>query len=68
MSERIVQNGKKKLVLDHLIVQKMDDDASEDVKSILTFGAQTLFTEGGDQSERDVHCMYFFIEPRWPRH
>lgn len=55
--ERIMQTGKKKLVLDHLIVQKMDDDDdTEDVKSILMFGAQTLFEEGGDQSSRDIHC------------
>ncbi|THH02604.1 hypothetical protein EW026_g282 [Hermanssonia centrifuga] len=54
--ERIMQTGKKKLVLDHLIVQKMDDDDdTEDVKSILMFGAQTLFEEGGDQSSRDIH-------------
>ncbi len=52
-----MQTGKKKLVLDHLIVQKMDDDDdTEDVKSILMFGAQTLFEEGGDQSSRDIHC------------
>ncbi|KAE9408278.1 hypothetical protein BT96DRAFT_914203 [Gymnopus androsaceus JB14] len=42
--ERIMQIGKKKLVLDHLIVQKMDDDdsAGENVQSILTYGAQRL--------------------------
>ena len=61
--ERIMQNGKKKLVLDHLIVQKMDDDASEDVQSILTFGAQALFQEGGYQTEREIHCQFFFILP-----
>ncbi|KAF7799325.1 hypothetical protein EIP86_010557 [Pleurotus ostreatoroseus] len=55
-SERIIQTGKKKLVLDHLIVQKMDDsDDSEDVKSILMFGAQALFEEGDDHSARDIH-------------
>ncbi|KDQ63375.1 hypothetical protein JAAARDRAFT_169132 [Jaapia argillacea MUCL 33604] len=54
--ERIMQTGKKKLVLDHLIVQKMDDEDGtvEDVQSILTFGAQALFEEGGDQSSRDI--------------
>ncbi|KAF5384826.1 hypothetical protein D9615_001372 [Tricholomella constricta] len=52
--ERIVQVGKKKLVLDHLIVQKMDeeDSAGEDVQSILTYGAQTLF--GAEQTSRDI--------------
>ena len=54
--ERIMQTGKKKMVLDHLIVQKMDDkDGEEDMQSILMYGAQDLFKEGG-QSERDIHC------------
>ncbi|KAG1846831.1 SNF2 family N-terminal domain-containing protein [Suillus subluteus] len=53
--ERIMLMGKKKLVLDHLIVQKMDDDdgAGEDLQSILTFGAKTLFEEG-DESSKDI--------------
>jgi hypothetical protein len=52
--------GKKKLVLDHLIVQKMDDDddTGEDLKSILTFGAKALFEEEGDQSSKDISCAY----------
>lgn len=56
-----MQTGKKKLVLDHLIVQKMDDkDSEEDVKSILMFGAQTLFEDSETQSSRDIHCMRHF--------
>ncbi|KIK79668.1 hypothetical protein PAXRUDRAFT_833992 [Paxillus rubicundulus Ve08.2h10] len=53
--ERIMQAGKKKLVLDHLIVQKMDDDehGEDDLKSILTFGAKALFEEG-DQASKDI--------------
>ncbi|KAI0307674.1 SNF2 family N-terminal domain-containing protein [Multifurca ochricompacta] len=44
--ERIIQAGKKKLVLDHVIVQKMDDEeGGGDVRSILTYGAQALFDE-----------------------
>ncbi|PPQ64493.1 hypothetical protein CVT26_002032 [Gymnopilus dilepis] len=53
--ERIMQIGKKKLVLDHLIVQKMDDDednGGENIQSILTYGAQALFE--GDQEARDI--------------
>ncbi|KAG6818079.1 hypothetical protein H0H87_009234 [Tephrocybe sp. NHM501043] len=52
--ERIMQVGKKKLVLDHLIVQKMDDEdsAGEDVQSILTYGAQTLFDP--EETSRDI--------------
>ncbi|KAF8497997.1 hypothetical protein JB92DRAFT_2985471 [Gautieria morchelliformis] len=57
--ERIVQTGKKKLALDHLIVQKMDDDGvADDVQSILTFGAKAVFegTETNDinYSEGDI--------------
>jgi hypothetical protein len=58
MVERIIQVGKKKLVLDHLIVQKMDgdeDNGGEDVKSILTYGAQALFSS--DQGSRDIACL-----------
>ena len=53
-----MQAGKKKLVLDHLIVQNMEDDeAKEDVQSILMFGAQTLFQDSATQASRDVNCM-----------
>jgi len=61
MIERIIQIGKKKLVLDHLIVQKMDDDednGGEDVKSILTYGAQALFSS--DEGARDITCLSDF--------
>lgn len=54
-----MQTGKKKLVLDHLIVQKMEkDDSKEDVKSILTFGAQTLFSDNENQVSRDITCAF----------
>ncbi|OCH94711.1 hypothetical protein OBBRIDRAFT_746991 [Obba rivulosa] len=53
--ERIMQTGKKKLVLDHLIVQKMDDEeGGEDVQSTLMFGAKTLFEEE-EQAAREIH-------------
>ena len=53
--ERIVQAGKKKLVLDHLIVQKMDDDeGGANVQSILTYGAKNLFDEEGQS--REIIC------------
>ena len=60
--ERIMQIGKKKLVLDHLIVQKMDDDdenGGEDVQSILTYGAQALFDS--ENGVRDITCKLSFI-------
>ena len=61
-SERIMQTGKKKLVLDHLIVQKMDDDQkdADDVKSILMYGAKALFEEGNGEN-RDIVCEYILF-------
>jgi len=56
-ADRIMQIGKKKLVLDHLIVQKMDqndDEAGENIQSILTYGAQKLFDES--DNTRDITC------------
>ncbi|EIN14062.1 hypothetical protein PUNSTDRAFT_140446 [Punctularia strigosozonata HHB-11173 SS5] len=56
--ERIMQTGKKKLVLDHLIVQKMDDEENggDDVQSILTFGAKALFDGSSEEQEaRNIH-------------
>ena len=61
--ERIMQTGKKKLVLDHLIVQKMDDDdaAGENVQSILTYGAQALFESEDSSSAKDIVCTWLFL-------
>jgi hypothetical protein len=53
--ERIIQTGKKKLVLDHVIVQKMDDgEGGGDVRSILTYGALALLDETA--TARDITC------------
>lgn len=55
--EKIFQTGKKKMVLDHLIVQKMDDEEDTGtIQSILMFGAKALFDETGDQGNRDIVC------------
>ena len=54
--DRIMQVGKKKLALDHVIVQKMDDELGEDVQSILTFGAQQLFQD--EATDRGITCMW----------
>ena len=49
-----MQIAKKKLVLDHLIVQNMDEeDSSEDLQSILTYGAQALFA---NNDATDITC------------
>ncbi|KAJ6627101.1 SNF2 family N-terminal domain-containing protein [Mycena sp. CBHHK59/15] len=54
MIKRIVQVGKKKLVLDHLIVQTINDDdgAGDNVQSILTYGAQALFEADADTRDK----------------
>ncbi|KAF9191017.1 hypothetical protein BGZ51_007850 [Haplosporangium sp. Z 767] len=51
--ERIVQIGKKKMILDHLIVERMEDDNLDpvDVESILKFGAKALFEEESNTNE-----------------
>ncbi len=53
-----MQTGKKKLVLDHLIVQTIndDEDGGEDVQSILTHGAKALFEDEADQASREIIC------------
>ncbi|KAG8945049.1 hypothetical protein FRC00_010282, partial [Tulasnella sp. 408] len=68
--ERIVQAGKKKLVLDHLIVQKMDDEeGEEDVQTILSFGAKAIFegdTTDARYTDQDVNNLIDKIEQQEP--
>ncbi|CCF51221.1 putative CHD1 - transcriptional regulator [Ustilago hordei] len=55
--ERIIEGAKRKMMLDHLIVQNLDkeDERPDELESILKFGAQALFAEGGtEESERDI--------------
>ncbi|MBW0486506.1 hypothetical protein O181_026221 [Austropuccinia psidii MF-1] len=54
--EKMVQVGKKKLVLDHLVIQKASEQEIEanDVESILQYGAQELLTEPDEALKRDV--------------
>lgn len=49
--ERIMQIGRKKLALDHVLIQEMDaDDADQnDLVSVLRHGASELFEDSGDQ-------------------
>ncbi|KAL9000589.1 MAG: hypothetical protein Q9169_000882 [Polycauliona sp. 2 TL-2023] len=46
--EKIMQIGKKKMALDHALIEQMDADEDEslDVESILRHGTQALFQEG----------------------
>ncbi|KAK1042344.1 hypothetical protein LTS16_008952 [Friedmanniomyces endolithicus] len=48
--ERIMQMGRKKLALDHVLIQNMDaDDAEEnDLVSVLRYGAHELFQDEGE--------------------
>ncbi|KAG9018869.1 hypothetical protein FRB90_008806 [Tulasnella sp. 427] len=68
--ERIVQAGKRKLVLDHLIVQKMDDEeGAEDVETILSFGAKALFEEDSADArytDQDVNNLIDKLEQQEP--
>ncbi|UNI20583.1 hypothetical protein JDV02_006655 [Purpureocillium takamizusanense] len=47
VEERIMQVGRKKMALDHALIESMDDDdlAGDDLESILKHGAQALFDE-----------------------
>lgn len=49
--ERIMQIGRKKLALDHVLIQEMDaEDADQnDLVSVLRHGAGELFEDNGDQ-------------------
>ncbi|OKL64036.1 hypothetical protein UA08_00599 [Talaromyces atroroseus] len=52
--EKIMQIGKKKMALDHVLIEKMDadDDGGVDLESILRHGAEALFE---DDNTGDVH-------------
>jgi chromodomain-helicase-DNA-binding protein 4 len=45
--EKMMQIGKKKMVLDHVLIQQMDqeDEAGMDLESILRHGAEALFSD-----------------------
>ncbi|KAM3425624.1 hypothetical protein BST61_g7569 [Cercospora zeina] len=49
--ERIMQIGRKKLALDHVLIQEMDADDAEqtDLVSVLRHGASELFEDDGEQ-------------------
>ncbi|KAM0254722.1 hypothetical protein ACHAQJ_006503 [Trichoderma viride] len=48
VEERIMEIGRKKMALDHALIESMDDEELEgaDLESILKHGAQALFDEG----------------------
>ncbi|TQN70667.1 Chromatin remodeling factor mit1 [Colletotrichum shisoi] len=53
--EKIMQIGRKKMALDHVLIEAMDDEGEpDDLESILKFGASALFSE--DQDDKDIVC------------
>lgn len=54
--EKIMQIGKKKMALDHVLIESMDkeDDAGMDLESILRHGAEALFDEEKNNAEDDI--------------
>jgi chromodomain-helicase-DNA-binding protein 4 len=54
VEEKIMQIGKKKMALDHILIQQMDqeDEAGMDLESILRHGAAALFE---DDNTGDIH-------------
>ena len=52
--EKIMQIGKKKMALDHVLIEQMDADDTDinDLESVLRFGAEALFK---DDSTSDIH-------------
>ncbi|OLN85976.1 Chromatin remodeling factor mit1 [Colletotrichum chlorophyti] len=51
--EKIMQIGRKKMALDHVLIEAMDDEGEpDDLESILKFGASALFSE--DQNDKDI--------------
>lgn len=55
VEERIMQMGRKKMALDHALIESMDDDqlVGDDLESILRHGAQALFSE--DFQKSSIH-------------
>ena len=46
VEEKIMQVGKKKMALDHALIDRMDtEDAGEDLEGVLRHGAEALFSE-----------------------
>jgi SNF2 family DNA or RNA helicase len=47
--EKIMQIGKKKMALDHVLIESMDEDDADgnDLESVLRFGAEALFKDDG---------------------
>ncbi|KAI9827308.1 MAG: hypothetical protein M1826_006412 [Phylliscum demangeonii] len=62
VEERIMQIGRKKMALDHVLIQSLDeqDEAKTDVRSILEYGTAALFDS--DDPERNIHYDIASVE------
>ena len=56
VEEKIMQIGRKKLALDHALIEKMDDEAAagDDLEGILRHGAQALFGDEEENAKRSI--------------
>lgn len=55
IEEKVLQIGKKKMALEHVVVERMKETKEEnieDIQSILKFGAEALFS---DDNSKDIH-------------
>ncbi|CEO59976.1 hypothetical protein PMG11_04623 [Penicillium brasilianum] len=54
VEEKIMQKGKKKLALDHVLIERMEagEEEEEDLETILRHGARSLFN---DDNSPDIH-------------
>lgn len=55
VEEKVLQIGKRKMALEHLVVERMNENEEEkieDFESILKFGAEALFA---DDDSKDIH-------------
>ena len=59
--EKIMQMGKKKMALDHVLIEQMaaDDTDGHDLESVLRFGAEALFK---DEETQDIHYAVASVE------
>lgn len=55
-TEKILAAGKKKLVLEHLIVSSLntEDREKQEIENVLQFGAKELFEQGDGESASDI--------------
>lgn len=57
--EKIMQIGKKKMALDHVLIEQMDaeDDAGMDIESMLRHGAEALFQDESEDIRYDSQSV-----------